>query len=142
MQTYIDSPMMTEELLKKYACGKADKAEKLAVRRYLAENFDLMFDVLEEMRRMTKQQLIEEAREELAQGQDAEVEKRLKALTGSDPVDELRKLMEQRHAASMSHYEAWMESATAFVHESRLAVSETPEHLLRSVLLRLLQEQE
>ena len=41
--THIISLMMTEELLKKYARGEAGEAEKQAVRRYLANHFESMF---------------------------------------------------------------------------------------------------
>lgn len=49
--------MDKDELLKKYAQGATTKEETDEARRYLSNNFELIFDVIEEMRNNAKEEL-------------------------------------------------------------------------------------
>lgn len=50
--------MDKSELLKKYAQGVTTKEETDEARRYLSNNFELIFDVIEEMRNNAKGELL------------------------------------------------------------------------------------
>ena len=50
--------MDKDELLKKYAQGTTTKEETDEARRYLSDNFELIFDVIEEMRNNAKDELL------------------------------------------------------------------------------------